>query len=127
MAVKKEKPIAKTTQFTIFQKGAEFKGLLEFKKPLKICGKFEGEINGQSLLFIEKGAHIKAHINTHHLIVQGEIVGNIIAKEKVELLEGASVTGNIRTPNLEIEDGVVFEGQCEMKKHPAKPPQPQTA
>jgi len=115
MAVKKEKPALKIN-YTTFQKKMKMQGTLEFSRPVKICGEFDGEIRGTGLLHIDTGAKIKAHIDVAQLIVYGEITGNIIAAEKVELHTGAHVIGNIRTPNLEIEDGVVFEGQCEMKQ-----------
>ncbi len=117
MPPKKDKLNSKV-DFTVFSDKSDFNGFLEYKKPLRICGKFEGEINGSALLLIEKGANVKAHIDVPYLIVYGNITGNIIASEKVELREGSHVTGNIRTPNLEVADGVVFEGQCEMKQAP---------
>lgn len=115
MPPKKDKLNSKI-DFTVFSEKSEFNGFLEFKKPLKICGKFEGEINGSALLLVDKNAEVKAHVDVPFLIVFGKIIGNIVASEKVELREGASVVGNIRTPNLEVADGVVFEGQCEMKQ-----------
>jgi len=115
MAIKKDKPAAKIN-YTIFHEKSSFHGTLNFSNPLKISGKFEGEINGSNLLLIEKEAKIDAAINVTHLIVFGKVTGNIIASEKVELREGAIVTGNIKTPNLEVDDGVLFEGQCEMKQ-----------
>lgn len=121
MAVKKEKPVVKTN-YTTFQKKMKMNGMLEFSKPLKICGEFEGSIKGTSILYIDAGAKIKAHTEAHHVIVLGEITGNINASEKVELHTGCTVIGNIRTPNLEIEDGVIFEGQCEMKQRPVTVP-----
>ena len=96
-------------------------GSLEFVNPLKICGEFEGDIKGTTTLYIESGAKIRAQINVSQLIVYGHITGNIFASEKVELHTGSNVIGNIRTPNLEIEDGVVFEGQCEMKQKTPEP------
>jgi len=123
MAVKKEKNTSKIN-YTTFQKKLKMNGSLEFSNPVKICGEFEGDIQGKAALFIDVGAKITAHIQVPQLIVYGQIIGNIIASEKVELHTGAHVIGNIRTPNLEIEDGVVFEGQCEMKQ---KTPEPITA
>lgn len=120
MTAKKEKPATKIN-YTTFQKKLKMRGTLEFSKSVKICGELEGEILGNGILYIDSGAKIHAHINVAQLIVYGEIIGNIQASEKVELHTGAHVIGNIRTPNLEIEDGVVFEGQCEMKQKAPEP------
>lgn len=102
-------------EVTIFAEGSAFKGILSFVRPLKILGKFEGEIKGGEALEIGPQARINAHIEAAHIVVYGHVTGNVVATEKVELKAGAKLIGNIRSPKLEIDDGVIFEGQCEMK------------
>ena len=41
-------------------------------------------------------------------------MGNITASQKVHLLAPAVIEGTIRTPKLIIEEGVTFDGKCEM-------------
>lgn len=117
MASKKDR-INPKIAFTEFSEKSEFNGFIEFQKPLKIKGKFKGEIKGHGVLLIDKTAVIEAHIDVPHLVVLGHVTGNVVASEKVELHDGSTLVGNIRTPNLEIDDGVIFEGQCEMKQSP---------
>ena len=100
---------------TIFAHGSAFKGILSFGRALKILGKFEGEIKGSDALEIGPQAKIHAHIEATYVVVYGHVTGNVVASEKVELKQGATLIGNIRSPKLEIDDGVIFEGQCEMK------------
>ncbi len=100
---------------TVFAAGSAFKGILQYARPLKIQGKFEGEIKGTDALEIGAQAKVQAHIEATHVVVLGHVTGNIVASEKVELRQGATLIGNIRSPKLEIDDGVIFEGQCEMK------------
>lgn len=100
---------------TTFAHGSSFKGILEFSRPLKILGNYEGEIKGTDALEIGAQAKINAHIEAAYVVVYGHVTGNVVASEKVELKQGAKLIGNIRTPKLEIDDGVIFEGQCEMK------------
>lgn len=105
----------KISEATVFQANSAFKGILHFSKPLRIFGRFEGEIYGKDLLEVGQSARIEANIETTHLIIYGHVIGNVHATEKVELKRGATLIGNIKSPQLEIEDGVVFEGMCEMK------------
>jgi cytoskeletal protein CcmA (bactofilin family) len=49
------------------------------------------------------------------VVVFGEVNGNIKATQLVELKSSARVKGNIETPSLVIEKGVVFEGACKME------------
>jgi cytoskeletal protein CcmA (bactofilin family) len=46
---------------------------------------------------------------------RGKINGNIVAKTKVELFSTAEVTGDIFAPQIEIESGAKFNGNCVMK------------
>ena len=101
---------------TIFQKDSNFNGLLKFKSPLTIKGSFFGDIEGEGLLLLDAQAQVKASLRVRHLILEGRLQGNVIATEKVELRSGAVLIGNIKTPVLEIGEGVIFEGQCEMPK-----------
>jgi cytoskeletal protein CcmA (bactofilin family) len=46
--------------------------------------------------------------------VSGNVIGNIRARHRVELLAPSSVTGTIRTPALVVAAGATFNGSCEM-------------
>lgn len=104
---------------TTFAHGSSFKGILQFAKPLRILGNYEGEIKGGELLEVGPEAKVTAHIEAAYVIVYGQVTGNVVATEKVELKQGAKLIGNIRAPKLEIDDGVIFEGQCEMQQKKA--------
>ena len=49
------------------------------------------------------------------IIVNGEVNGDINAKQSVEIHAPGKVRGNIATPQLVIAKGVVFEGSCKME------------
>lgn len=99
---------------TVFSKDMSFYGDLKFKKSLQINGYFEGEIVSDGYLVIGEGATVKANIKAKTVIINGEVQGNIEATERLEILSGGKLHGNIRTAKLKIADGVVFVGKCEM-------------
>jgi cytoskeletal protein CcmA (bactofilin family) len=103
---------------TILGKETNFSGILKFRESLKIDGKFDGEIESPGFLYIENGAVVKANIKVGSVVVGGVVRGNIEASERLEMLATGKVFGNIRTAKLNIADGVVFEGKCEMIKNP---------
>jgi cytoskeletal protein CcmA (bactofilin family) len=105
---------------TTLGKETDFNGTMKFKDSLKIIGKFKGEIVSPGFLYIENGAEVKANIKVGSVIIGGVVKGNVIAKEKLEMLETGKVFGNIKTAKLKIADGVVFEGKCEMIKNQEK-------
>jgi cytoskeletal protein CcmA (bactofilin family) len=96
-------------------RGSEFDGKLTFEGTVRIDGKFTGTIVSNDVLVVGEGAKISAEITCGTIIVHGEINGNIRAKATVELHHPAKVRGNIETPVLMIEKGVMFEGQTKME------------
>lgn len=99
---------------TTLGKETNFEGLLEFKKPLQINGHFQGEIVTDGVLLIGETATVRANIQAGTVVVGGEVFGNIIARKRLEMLQSGKVHGNIKTAKLQIADGVVFDGNCEM-------------
>jgi cytoskeletal protein CcmA (bactofilin family) len=96
-------------------RGSEFDGKLTFEGTVRIDGKFTGTIVTNDVLVVGEGAQISAEIHCGTLIVHGEVQGNVHAKTLVELHQPARVRGNLETPSLMVEKGVLFEGQCKME------------
>jgi len=99
---------------TVLGRETAFNGVLTFSKPLQISGEFTGEIQSEGFLVISEGARVKANIKAGTVIVGGTVIGNVTAVQRLEMLSTGKVQGNIRTAKLQIADGVVFEGNCEM-------------
>lgn len=109
-------------------KGSEFEGKLAFEGQVRIDGKFTGQIITKDVLVIGDGARVMAEIQAGTVIVNGVVEGNIKATQSIELHQPGRVKGNIETPSLSIDKGVVFEGSCKMeagsgvKSVPTNPP-----
>jgi len=58
-------------------------------------------------------AVIEGDINADIVVCGGQISGNIVAAEKVQLLSTGVVTGTIKTPLLSVEEGVRLHGMCD--------------
>jgi cytoskeletal protein CcmA (bactofilin family) len=99
-------------------RGSEFEGKLTFEGTVRIDGKFTGTIVTNDVLVVGEGAKVSAEISCGTIIVHGEINGNVKAKNAVELHHPAKMKGNLETPSLMIEKGVIFEGQCKMDALP---------
>ena len=96
--------------------GTNFKGILGFNGTFRIDSEFEGEIVTSDTLIIGETAVISAEITVGTIYVSGKVIGNITAKSRVEINSTGEVYGNIKTPVLVIDEGVIFEGNCSMKK-----------
>ena len=101
---------------TILAEDIDFSGVLTFQKPLMIKGRFEGEIKASSDLYIGEKAIIQARIEADKISAKGRIEGDVVAHKRVELFSTARVDGNLSTPDLVVESGCEYNGQCRMGK-----------
>jgi len=92
----------------------EFVGKLSFSGIVHLDGHFEGEIISRGTLVVGSESVVHAEIHSNILKISGEVHGDLTASEKIELYPPAKVFGNIRTPSLTVEEGVIFEGTCRM-------------
>jgi len=97
----------------------KFKGVLKFEDSLKIDGYFEGAIESPGFLMVESGSEVVADINVGVLVVGGLIRGDVSASERLEVLPGGSIVGNIRCSNLIMAENTGFQGDCEMLSDPS--------
>ncbi|HEX7597184.1 MAG TPA: polymer-forming cytoskeletal protein [Polyangia bacterium] len=110
---------------TLLGRGSEFEGKLSFEGTVRVDGKLSGEIFTEDVLIVGEGAEVNADISVGSIIIQGTVRGNIVAKRGVEIHTPGRVRGNINTPSLMVEKGVLFDGQCQME--PGGPaPEPPT-
>ena len=100
---------------TLLGRGSEFEGKLSFEGTVRIDGKLTGEIFSDDVLIIGEGADVKAEINVGSIVIEGSVQGNINAKRSVEIHTPGRVRGNIVTPSLFMEKGVLFDGNCQME------------
>ncbi|MCL2720225.1 MAG: polymer-forming cytoskeletal protein [Treponema sp.] len=107
---KKEK-----TEIVVLGKTTSFTGFLKFATTLRIQGNFRGTIDATGDLIVDKEAVIEAdHITVSSLTVFGSISGTVHAKDKVDMMSGAKVHGDVSAARLRIADGVLFDGKCKM-------------
>lgn len=100
---------------TLLGKGSEFEGKLTFEGTVRVDGKLSGEIFSDDVLVVGEGAEVHAEVDIGEIIIQGLVVGNIRARRAVEIHAPGKVRGDITTPSLQIDKGVIFEGKCFME------------
>lgn len=98
----------------IIQKGCDFKGKLAFEGLLRLGGNFEGDIFTNDILIIEESAFVRADIVADVVVISGKVVGNVHAKNRIEIFKPATIKGNLCAPSISMEEGVVFEGSTKM-------------
>lgn len=105
----------------VIDHGCEFEGKLCFHGTVRIGGIFKGEIFTPDVLIVGEGARVSAEIDAGTVIISGEVVGSIRAKHRVEIHRPAIFRGDILTPSLSVDEGVIFEGVSKMAQSPNAP------
>jgi cytoskeletal protein CcmA (bactofilin family) len=115
-----EKQLLKKFQYKIFgmllRKDTKTKGQIKHAGTIQVAGKFSGKLAAESVL-IEKTAMVFANITAKRVLCKGKVRGDIRASNKLIITKEAEVTGDIYSPNLNIEKGALFEGRCSMPKN----------
>jgi cytoskeletal protein CcmA (bactofilin family) len=98
-------------------KSVVVKGELSGSEDLYVDGEVEGSIalRGQSLSIGPNG-RVRANIEARNVIVHGQVDGNVRASDRVDLRKSASLTGDISTARISIEDGAYFKGTIDIQK-----------
>jgi cytoskeletal protein CcmA (bactofilin family) len=111
---KKEPSTARGEIKAFLGEGTDFKGILTFEGTVRVDGRLEGEIYTKDTLIVGESAVVGAEINVHTIVISGIVRGNINASGKIEVHRPGKLYGNVKTPSLYIEEGVIFEGNCVM-------------
>ena len=89
-----------------------FSGRFLINGSLRIDGRFEGKYLQADQLYIGPMGKIKTDVNAVSVIVEGLVIGNINASNRILLMPTAKIYGDIKTPELIIQNGVILEGRC---------------
>lgn len=101
---------------SVIGKDSYFNGKLSINGALRIDGCYEGDALDVADIFIGQYGKVKSNIQTSSIVVEGIVIGNIIATTRVHLLSTSRVLGEILTPELIIQNGVILEGRCKINK-----------
>lgn len=84
---------------------AEIGGACKFNGPTSLAARVTGDVTCDSLLVVESGGAIVGNVTAPIIIVHGEINGEVKAPEGLQATKGASLTGTVIAPSVEIDQG----------------------
>jgi cytoskeletal protein CcmA (bactofilin family) len=99
---------------TIIGEGTILKGDVKVEGSIQVDGEFEGTIDATDTLVIGESGKVDGDVTVANAAIGGRMYGNVFASGKIELQRGSQLLGDIKTRGLVIEDGVVFQGNCQM-------------
>ena len=99
---------------TIIGEGTTLKGDVKVEGSIQVDGDFEGTIEATDTLVVGESGKVDGDATVANAVIGGHMYGNVFATGKIELQRGSQLLGDIKTRGLVIEDGVVFQGNCQM-------------
>ncbi len=93
----------------------QIKGHVTGNEDLQIDGKIDGPITLRGhQLTVGSTAQLNSEIHASEVIVYGKVVGNVHARDRVDVKTDGSIVGDISTARISIEDGAHFKGRIEI-------------
>jgi cytoskeletal protein CcmA (bactofilin family) len=112
------------TPATIGQ-SVQIDGELTGQEDLIIDGKIEGKVVLEGYhLTVGPNGRISAEVRAKSVLVNGEVAGNIVADDKVEISPTGSVLGDITAPRVALADGSSFKGSIDMSNKASRESHP---
>lgn len=98
----------------VIEAGVRFEGILTYSGTMHVNGTVVGRIVTPDVLVIGETGRVRGEIQAGVVLIYGEVEANIQAEYRVEMKKPAVFKGEMTTPSLQVEDGVLFEGTNKM-------------
>lgn len=124
MLSKKRKPIVNApSEHTLIAKGSTITGDIQFDGVLHIQGNVVGHVTvagDKGQLVVDRSGVVEGEVRVPHIIINGQVVGDVWATEKLELAENARVEGNVTYETIEMMAGAQVNGKLVRNKEEQK-------
>ncbi len=97
------------------------KGEISGAEALYIDGRIEGKISlPDNRVTIGRNGNVQANINAREVVVMGKVNGNIDCSDRVDIRSEGSVTGDVSTVRISVEDGAILKGGIQVRSAEGK-------
>src|SRR5438046_3325496 len=92
------------------------KGEVTGSEALYIDGKIEGTINlADNRVTVGRNGVVAANISAREVVIMGKVTGNIQCVDRLDIRSEGSLTGDIVTQRISIEDGAFLKGSVQVR------------
>ena len=91
------------------------RGEISASEDLRFDGTVEGAISAPNhVLVVGPGAHINARVDARAIVVAGTLLGDAVARERIELHENGVLEGSLNARTMVVRDGAVLRATITM-------------
>lgn len=92
------------------------KGEVSGAESLYVDGRIEGTVNfADSRVTIGRNGVVVANISAKEVVIMGAVTGNIHCTDRLDIRSEGSLTGDVVTPRISVEDGAMMKGAVEVR------------
>ncbi len=92
------------------------KGEISGSESLYIDGKIEGTVNfADNRITIGRNGQVTANINAKEVVIMGTVKGNVECSDRLDIRSEGSLTGDVITQRISVEDGALMKGSIEVR------------
>jgi cytoskeletal protein CcmA (bactofilin family) len=97
------------------------KGEITGAESLFIDGRVEGSISlAENRVTIGRNGNVTANINAREVVIMGTVTGNIECTDRLDIRSEGSLTGDVVSQRISVEDGAVLKGSVEVRTAQSK-------
>ncbi len=101
---------------TVIGEEASLRGSYNTKHSIRVDGEIYGNVTSEDGVIVGDKGMVRGNLIGKSILISGKVKGNIHATQRLEIQSSAQVEGDISSPVIVIEDGAMFEGNCQMEE-----------
>lgn len=111
---KEKKSMALDNVLNTIARGTVLEGKITTKGDIRVEGKVIGTISCDAKLVIGEHGSVEGFVDARNAYIAGEIKGEVVVRELLQLQEKGRIEGDIYTQKLSVQVGASFTGNCRM-------------
>lgn len=109
------KSIASPIEQATIGRSVVIKGEVSGSEPLYIDGRIEGTLTLKDhRVTVGRNGVVQANISAREVVIMGKVTGNIECSDRVDIRSEGSLTGDIQSRRISVEDGAMLRGAVQL-------------
>lgn len=99
---------------TLIAEGLSVEGEITCDEELTVHGTLRGKLTSSDLVRVASTGVIDADVEANSISIEGQVTGDVVSTERVDLQPGGRLVGDVKAARLTIADGASFKGNVDM-------------
>ncbi len=115
------KTVTVPTEQATIGRSLVIKGEISGSESIYVDGRIEGTINlAEHRVTIGRNGNVAANINAKEVVIMGKVTGNVDCSDRLDIRSEGSLTGDVVTHRISVEDGALLKGSVQVRAEEKK-------